>query len=233
MTVSYFVLFEGHPANGVEPFARAFFNRYEGILRRLPGVGSILVYTPEAYHDPMLQDDPGPALLVRVTFPTLDRLESSLRSKTAVLDFAKFVAFTGFRGRARDEIMHDTQYPVADDPAGKAPSGPLSYYVFYQGPAQDRRAFIGYYEKNHPPLLGLLPGIRTTVLYTPTDRGPPLEIAHAGHILICDVSFASSDALNAALDSQVRKDLRDDYHKFPKFEGPVVHQAMKKLVIKA
>lgn len=233
MSVSYFLFFEGKAQNGVAKLHAAFRVHYEMILRRLPKVGTILLYSPAAYHDPMLQDDSGPVLLLRMTFALIEDLDAALRSKAAVLDFAKFSSQQGFKGRVRDDVLKSTQYPVESDPAGRAVSGPISYYVLYQGPAQDRREFIKYYEVNHPPLLGQLPGNHVTILYTPTDRPLPLGLVQAGHMLICDVSFDSSAALDSALASQVRRDLRADYEQFPKFEGPVKHQAMVKQVLKA
>ncbi len=85
--------------------------------------------------------------------------------------------------------MTEDRYPVESDATMGGPHGAVSYFVIYDGPAEDDAAFRAYYHANHPPILGRLPGVRSTVLGTPADWRDPLGIEPAGHMHLCDISF--------------------------------------------
>ena len=53
-----------------------------------------------------------------------------------------------------------------------------------------------------------------------------VPIARANHMLMCDIGFDSADALNAALVSEPRDKLREDFYSFPAFDGRVTHHGM-------
>ena len=45
-------------------------------------------------------------------------------------------------------------------------------------------------------------------------------------MLMCDIGFDSADALTAALVSEPRDKLREDFYSFPPFDGRVTHHGM-------
>ena len=227
MRASHFLYYEG-TTNDPIAFRDAFRDRFGAELAGLPGVRSVLLYTQGNYDDPYLDDAAGPFLLCRTEFNSVGALFAALEANADKLNFAEPAQLPAFKGSVRDEVMLGVQYPTTPDPWGRDPLGETAYFVTYPNTAADRDSFIAYYTAHHPPLLGQLPGIRATVLYTPTDMTSPLATTPADHMLICDVSFATLDALNASLQSDVRKVLREDYRQFPPFEGDPIHSAMTK-----
>jgi uncharacterized protein (TIGR02118 family) len=218
MSLSYFVLFEG-TSRDPEALRDAFAARISAALRAAPGLSEAMLFTPVAAHDPLLDDDPGPVLMLRLG-------AADAAAFAAVAAFAENFDARLFSGRLRHQILTRTDYPVAGRRTIAAP-GAVSYFVFYQGPAADRAAFLDYYRTFHPPLLGRLAGICATSLFTPSPLTAPPPLQDAGLMLICDVSFADAGALDAALASPVRAELREDYRRFPPFSGAVIHQAMQ------
>ena len=230
MRASHFLHYEGTTADPIA-FRDAFRDRFGDALANLPGARSVLLYTQGTYDDPYLDDDLGPFLLCRTEFDSIGALFAALEANADKFNLVEADGLPAFTGSVRDEVVLGVQYPTATDPWGRDPLGEIVYFVAYPNTAADRDGFIAYYTAHYPPLLGQLPGIRATVLYTPTDMTSPLAVTPADHMLICDVSFDTLDALNASLQSDVRKVLREDYHQFPPFEGDPIHSAMTKLVV--
>ena len=73
-----------------------------------------------------------------------------------------------------------------------------------------------------------MPAIRRCEIYTQLGWIDALPVARADHMLICDTSFDSAEALNAALRSDVRDRLREDFHSLPRFEGRCTHFGMQR-----
>ena len=231
MRASHFLHYTGVSDDPIG-FRDAFNDRFGRKLSGLAGVRSVRLYTQGGYDDPYLDDDPGPFLLCRTEFDTVGALFAAFEANASELTFADSGDLPPFEGRVSDEILIGHQYPTATDRWGRDPLGDVTYFVVYPNTAADRDSFIGYYTAHHPPLLGQLPGIRATVLYEPTDMTSPLALTPADHMLICDVSFDTLDALNASLQSDIRKVLREDYNQFPPFEGDPIHSAMARLIVK-
>tara|TARA_B100000686_G_scaffold255495_1_gene266957 strand:+ start:481 stop:1179 length:699 start_codon:yes stop_codon:yes gene_type:complete len=225
MRASHFLYYEGTTVDPIK-FRDAFAERFGPGLTSLVGARSVLLYTQGDYDDPYLDDDPGPFLLCRTEFDSVGALLAALEANAGALNFGESEGLPVYEGSVSDEIMVGQQYPTANDAWGRDPLGAVSYFVAYPNTAGDRDDFLGYYTAHHPPLLGQLPGIRATVLHEPTDISAPLGLVRADHMLICDVSFDTLDALNASLLSDVRKELREDYQQFPPFTGDPVHSAM-------
>jgi hypothetical protein len=76
-----------------------------------------------------------------------------------------------------------------------------------------------------------LPGIRELEIYTPVQW----VCAPGWRRMECmqrnKVAFDSAEALTAALNSPVRKEMRADYAKLPAFSGRVTHYPMATSVI--
>ena len=102
----------------------------------------------------------------------------------------------------------------------------VSYFVSYRGDAPDREAFLRYYSERHARVLADFPGIRSLELHTAADWTDPFPVNPGGRLLLAQMRFDSTDALNAALASEARVRAREDFRNFPPFHGDITHQAM-------
>jgi uncharacterized protein (TIGR02118 family) len=95
--------------------------------------------------------------------------------------------------------------------------------VSYEGPAEDLNAWLGHYIDSHPPIMARFPGIREIEIYTRMDYCAALPVARSNAMQRNKVVFDSPDALNAALASPVRHEMRADFKHFPPFSGASPH----------
>ena len=175
--------------------------------------------------------DTPPLLVAQLRFATLVEAERALASAAVARALDEFQDMPVSNWQATIEIMRGQVHPEAGEASGDTTTVPIIYLVEYQRPADDEAAFIDYYCANHPPILAELPEIRRLEIYTPVEWSNPLALDRADTMLICDVSFDSAEALTAALHSEVRQRLRDDYNLFPPFSGRVGHYPMRRFRI--
>jgi len=97
MTVSYFVRYQGRPAD-----AGAFDAHYAGphaaLLRDIPGIRSLVLHSPVVARDPFPTNDAGLHLLSQMVFDSEAALQAALDSaarRRAFEDRAGFPAFAG------------------------------------------------------------------------------------------------------------------------------------------
>ena len=102
----------------------------------------------------------------------------------------------------------------------------VSYFVSYRGDSPDREAFLRHYAERHARVLAEFPGIRSLVLHTLAQWTDPVPVNPGGRLLLAQMSFDSTEALNAALASEARVRAREDFRSFPPFHGEITHQAM-------
>jgi uncharacterized protein (TIGR02118 family) len=107
----------------------------------------------------------------------------------------------------------------------------VSYFVRYSGRAADPAAFANYYETMHAPILARFPGIRSLVLHRPVAWSDPFAVREDRTSLLAQMTFDSTADLGRALQSDARRAAREDFFRFPQFEGEVTHQAMTATVI--
>jgi uncharacterized protein (TIGR02118 family) len=102
----------------------------------------------------------------------------------------------------------------------------VSYFVRYDITAVDAQRFVERYREVHVPLLARWPGMRRIMLHTPLDGHDPFSVNGGRTVLLAQLEFESVEALQAALQSEARAAAREDFERFPPYEGSVVHQAM-------
>lgn len=107
----------------------------------------------------------------------------------------------------------------------------VSYFVRYRGNSPQPAAFLAYYRERHAQLLKQFPAIHSLVLHTPASFQDPFPIRRGGTMLLAQMIFDSAADLNAALRSDARRQARDDFSKFPQFDGEVTHEALSAEVI--
>ncbi len=230
MTISCFLTYWGEAQD-----ADAVFESYRAgpapYLAEAPGALSFELYVADGATDPFLAGDTPPLLVAQLRFATLVEAERALASAAVARALDEFQDMPVSNWQATIEIMRGQVHPEAGEASGDTTTVPIIYLVEYQRPADDEAAFIDYYCANHPPILAELPEIRRLEIYTPVEWSNPLALDRADTMLICDVSFDSAEALTAALHSEVRQRLRDDYNLFPPFSGRVGHYPMRRFRI--
>jgi len=200
--------------------ARDWHERAAIDWRGLPGLVShdLYVGTAEA-RDPLVDDGPGPLLMIMLGFADAKALARATAS----------AAFADALGRlppglcAAGEAMECRHYPVAGAAAPAPLRAPFSYVVRYHRPAEDEAAFIANYIATHPPTLARLPGIRNVLCYFPLDLPNPAGLAKADYMLGNEVVFDDVAAFNGAMASPVRQELRAHFRAFPPFSGANTH----------
>jgi len=178
-----------------------------------------LLHTPARAHDPFLDDGAPPATVAQLYFDSLRDLEASA---TALGE-----------PWAGAEAMNVRSFPVPDPRVRTADGAYCTYLVAYEGPAQDEAAWHAHYLADHPPLMARLPGIRELEVYLPLDWRCPAELASRRHLQRNKVAFDSPEALSAALDSPVRREMRASYGRLPPFSGRVTHYPMITRLVRA
>ena len=97
MTVSYFVRYDGAPADRAA-FERHYAGPHAEILRAFPGIDSLVLHRPVSWHDPAPVNRGESSLLAQMVFPSEEVLNRALASDArtrAREDFANFPAFEG------------------------------------------------------------------------------------------------------------------------------------------
>lgn len=100
-----------------------------------------------------------------------------------------------------------------------------SYFVRYEGEAENPAAFLAYYRQHHVPLVARFPGIRRIILHTPAAWVDPYPIQPDRFSLLVQLVFDSVEDLEKAVASEARAEARRDFAQLPKFHGSVYHQA--------
>jgi uncharacterized protein (TIGR02118 family) len=107
----------------------------------------------------------------------------------------------------------------------------VSYFVRYRGSSAAADAFQVHYETHHAEILRTLPGIRSLILHRPATWTDPFPVRPGESMLLAQLRFDSTADLDTALRSEARRQARDDFRRFPPFEGEVTHEAMTGTVV--
>lgn len=102
----------------------------------------------------------------------------------------------------------------------------VSYFVLYEGEAEDRIAFVDYYRTRHVAILRRWPGIQAVHLHTPIPSPDPMPTQSKNAFLLAQLVFASEADLARALASPERAEARADMAHFPPFKAIVSHLPM-------
>lgn len=197
------------------------------LLRATPGLTSGLIYTPEVAEDLFNHDGTSPPLGLQLHFADLPTLEAAVGPKGHLQPLTGLMK--SLQGaKVTQQVMLVRPFPV-DDPVVKSAEGglPCSYVVHYPGPAADLNLWLSHYIAGHPPIMRRFPGIRSIEILSRVDWCGGLEgVERVAHIQRNRILFDSAAALQAALQSPVRHEMRADFHTFPAFEGGNFHYPM-------
>jgi uncharacterized protein (TIGR02118 family) len=193
--------------------------------RDLPGLAALDLYRPieDAAHDPFNNDGPGPLFIAMLAFPSRTALAQAVASTDFALSLGGRPPGRSFTGSSFERQF----YPVGSETRPAPLTAPFSYVVRYYKPAEDEAAFIKNYIETHPPTLGKLPGIRSVMCYFPQAIATP-GLLPAGTMIGNEVAFDNVAAFNAAMQSEVRRELRRHFREFPPFTGRNTHHPMNR-----
>jgi hypothetical protein len=208
--------------------------KLDDLLCSTPGLDKALVHTAASASDPYVRDGPAPSLVLQLYFAELPALEATLSragSLRALTSRREFPAL------AEAELLHQAMLvrPFAvPEPEFRTASGEphCTYLVSYEGEAEDLNDWHAHYLENHTRQMAMFPGIRELEVYTRLDWVSLLPWARSSFMQRNKVVFDNAEALQRALHSPVRHDMRADFQKFPKFSGPNNHHAMATRVLR-
>ena len=188
------------------------------IARELPGVPGLLrthLYRPASASDPYLDDGAPPPLMLECAFGTIEALEAAL-------------AADGVLAGLLDEDTTQQAMLLRDFPV---PNGPpaetcCTYVVTYEGEADDANAWLSHYLAHHPVIMARFPGIRAIMVASRIDWCSGVAWPRENALQRNRVVFDDPAALDLALASPVRHEMRADFHTLPPFQGRNTHFAM-------
>ena len=233
MGFSFFLLFD-HGGRADLALSAADRSRFIAIVRATPGLQRALIYTPETAADPYLDDGLPPPLAAQLDFADIDALESAISRDGHLQALAVPDALPSLAGaQITQQAMLMRTFSVPDPVYRTAPGGlPCSYLVSYPGPAEDLNEWLSFYIAHHPVPMAKFPGIRELEVQTRIDWCGSLPWPRANAMLRNRVAFDSEVALEAALASPVRHEMRADYKRFPPFSGGNTLHPMATLTLK-
>jgi uncharacterized protein (TIGR02118 family) len=196
------------------------------IAATFPGIKRAVVHMPVegGAHDPYLHAEASPRCTLQLYFDSIDALEHVLREGG---NAHSLVNLTGLKEcDLTQQVMAVRRFPVPDPGSQLSDEPSCTYLVSYEGPAEDLNGWLGHYIDSHPPIMARFPGIREIEIYTRMDYRGALPVARSNAMQRNKVVFDSPDALNAALASPVRHEMRADFKNFPPFSGANLHFPM-------
>ena len=196
-----------------------------GLKAGIPGLTGMLAHTPARAHDPFLAAEPAPALVLQLYFARLLDLEAAAGRGSPLARWAETLAQDSGVAPAWETVL--TRRYAVEQPRPAGAVGPwCTYLVAYEGPAEDAHAWMDHYLSEHPPLMRRLPGLRELEICSPLEAVAFLPGRQRRQLQRNKVAFDSPQALDAALQSPVREQMRRDFTTFPPYAGRVTHHAM-------
>lgn len=233
MSISWFCVWsaEGGPPPVVAEADRMTLNEE---LAACPGLSRGHVMTPSLGSDPFYPYARNQtALLLQLEFDDIMDLERSLAADghlAFLTDADRLASLAGTK--ISHQAMLTRRYPVAEPVVGSVDGSTLSYMVEYDGVTADENAWHQAYVAQHPTLLAKFPGIRAIEIYTPATIicGLPIRLRTA--MQRNKTVFDSPEAMQVAMASPARAELRADYLTMPRFDGVADHSPFRAVELK-
>ncbi|MBT3704064.1 MAG: hypothetical protein HOE62_16620 [Alphaproteobacteria bacterium] len=225
MTIAWFLTFNG-PEDKRPEMATWFSDNALAAIKGQPGVSKVDVFTAERGSDPFNDDGAGPLLMVQTDFENVTDLEQLLATPGMGAGFL----FHPDKLPTGCKVVQGAYQVIDQVVDGQTEVQPrtaaLSYAVRYYRPAENEKEFTDFYVAHHPKVEAKFPGIKNIYCYLPIPWENPTATAIEDCMIGNEVVFESLDDFNAAMKSDVRLLMRDDFAKFPNFSGPHTHYAM-------
>lgn len=231
--IAYFLTFR-HRADPAARLGAAEQARFAEIVRATPGLSKALIFTPARAHDPYLKDEPPPFFAAQLYFPSIEALEAALAQDGHLQALASARAFPGLAEAAATQQAMVVRRFAVPEPEFRTRPGELActYLVSYEGTAENLHLWLSHYIAQHSPIMQRFPGIRELEIYSRLDWCGFLPWRRVDYMQRNKVVFDDAAALNAALNSPVRHEMRIDFSKFPPFTGGNTHYPMATLTVR-
>ena len=207
--------------------------KLDDLLRAMPKLHKALIHTPANASDPYVRDGPAPSLVLQLYFGELPDLEAALSRSSHLGALASRDEFPALaQADVTQQAMLVRPLAVPEPAFETAPGEPYcTYLVSYEGEAEDLNAWHAHYLENHTKHMAMFPKIRELEVYTRLDWVSRNPWRRLNFMQRNKVAFDSPDALQRALHSPVRHEMRADFRAFPPFSGPNNHYAMATRVL--
>jgi hypothetical protein len=232
MTFSYFLIFHDADRSG-RRIADADLVRVTEIVATTPALQRGLVFTPESTSDPYLNDGASPPLALQLYFADLPALEAAVALDGHLQALAQPGSLPSIAGTAPlQQAMVARSFPVPQPKFDTSSRElPCTYLVHYPGKAEDLNVWLAHYYAHHATLMTRFPGIREVEVATRLDWVGFLPFERVNYMQRNKVVFDNAAALTAALNSPIRHEMREDFNRFPPYEGSNIHYPMATLTI--
>lgn len=205
--------------------SRAEYDIVTQVVRTVPDVNRAHLFTPDVARDRYFDDGPSPLLTLQLYFTRLDQLEAAVSDGGAL--HALFAAALPTLQAAQGEQQVMWTRPFTTPSASAYETGlPCSYLVHYPGEPDDLNDWLRYYFANHARIMGYFPGVREVEVFTRIDWVGTLPLKRVDYFQRNKIVFDSAAALEAALNSDVREQMKADRAQFPPFSGTNIHFPM-------
>ena len=227
---SWFLIFHDSARPGIRIASHDLARVIES-CRGIEDLVEVRVHLPGRTRDPYLDDGDAPPLALQLVFDSLEALERALREQGPLAWLAAPNALESLDGLVPTQQAMVTRRiePLGSEPRVVGISQERSqcaYLVTYPGPAEDWNAWASHYIEAHGPLMARFPGIHEVEIHTPVHWCSGLPIARAEAMLRNRVVFDDAPALERALNSPIRHEMRADFARFPAYAGGNTHFAM-------
>lgn len=211
-----------------DPAARlsaAEYDRVTEIVRLVPDVSRAHIFTPEIARDRYFDDGPSPVLTLQVYFARLDLLEAAIGEGGGFHSLFATDLPTLQAAAGEQQVMWTRAFTTPSTSAYEQ-GLPCSYLVHYPGQPEVLNDWLRYYFANHARIMGYFPGVREVEVFTRVDWVGTLPMARVEYFQRNKIVFDSAAALEAALNSDVREEMKADRAQFPPFSGTNIHFPM-------
>ncbi|MBX9846392.1 MAG: EthD domain-containing protein [Xanthobacteraceae bacterium] len=225
MGLSCFIHLHGNTAEATSLGAAAE-RELQQLKRKLGPSMAVLLHTPLAVAgaDPLPVAQDARLMLCQLYCPDDGALTSA--SETIAAAFSGLASAKGVHD-VHAHVMSTEWLRSGSPEDARAPGEAVSFFVQYDGPAENPAAFHAYYRSHHVPIVFRMPGIRSVTYYLPTKTPPPPVGRAVDRLQVVQAVFDSADDFVKMRQSAERKEGLRDFDNYPKFEGPVTHQVMR------
>lgn len=197
------------------------------LLRQTPMLRRAQLLVPAQARDRYIDDGPAPMWTIQLYFEQLEALESAVSADGALLAWVRALPVALAQLPITHQVMWTRRYPTPPLPPGSPQRTSAScFLVHYPGHPEDLNEWHNYYLQHHLPLMVRFPEIREIEIYTRVDWRDALPWQRVSYFQRNRVTFDSAAALEHALHSPVRDEMKRDREQFPPFIGGNVHHAM-------
>ena len=181
--------------------------------------------TPVVARDPYIDDGQPPMLTLQLCFEQLEALEqaASARAHGELWRLSQSVPASLAGAEVTQQVMLTRSYPVPTCAPEVTQDSSCSFLVHYPGEPRNLSEWLTYYVESHVPLMCRFPAVRAVEMYTRVDWIDHLPWQRVNHFQRNKIVFDSPLALESALHSPVREQMKADRAHFPPFSGGNVH----------